>query len=234
MGNLSDKRDVNIKPEIHYVYYVADMENRSWMTRFRKMDAGREIARYICKSLKHCKLMDYIEYDGDVIEADSIGIIFPTHMWGSSLAVYSFLRHLKACSNAYVYAVAVGETLSGDVRETLSGRINSLEEFRRIFVRRGLGTEDDIYVRCIDRACLEDVTEVNDNDYRQHISLVMEKLMFNNMNKAVTGDAVKTELKTYNEGELIIKNQTENKKSRLGNVYLDDDMLSGVRLCRVM
>lgn len=233
MGNLLDKRD-NIKNGIHYVYYVADMENRSWTTRFRKMDAGREIAKYICKSLRHCKLMDYIEYDGDIVEADTIGIVFPTHMWGSSLAVYSFLRHLKAGSNAYVYAVAVGETLSGDVTETLSGRINSLEEFRRIFVRRGLGTADDIYVRCIDRAYYEDGNEEDNKDYRQYINSVLDKLMFNNMNKAVDGDIIKTRSKAYKENELTRINQTENKKSKLGNVYLDDDMLSGVRLCRVM
>lgn len=224
MGSSMDK---------HYVYYVSDMENSPWMGRLRKMDAGREIARYICKSLKHAKLMKYIEYDGGIVDADTIGIVFPTHMWGSSLAVYSFLRHLRTTTGAYVYAVAVGETLSGDVTDTISKRINSLEEFRRIFVRRGLGTESDIYVRCIDKVDEEAYVEdkaVDDN--KVLINGIMEKLFYNDMNKVMESDLPKPvhKVELYNSGNTV----TEAGKSRLGNVFLDDDMLSGVRLCRVI
>lgn len=224
MGSSMDK---------HYVYYVSDMENSPLLGRLRKMDAGREIARYICKSLKHAKLMKYIEYDGGTVDADTIGIVFPTHMWGSSLAVYSFLRHLKTTTGAYVYAVAVGETLSGDVTDTISKRINSLEEFRRIFVRRGLGTESDIYVRCIDKvdeeAYVEDKT-VDDN--KALINGIMEKLFYNDMNKVMESDLPKPvhKVELYSSGNTV----TETGKSKLGNVFLDDDMLSGVRLCRVI
>lgn len=224
MGTSMDK---------HYVYYVSDMENSPWMGRLRKMDAGREIARYICKSLKHAKLMKYIEYDGGIVDADTIGIVFPTHMWGSSLAVYSFLRHLRTTTGAYVYAVAVGETLSGDVTDTISKRINSLEEFRRIFVRRGFGTESDIYVRCIDKIDEEAYVEdkaVDDN--KALINGIMEKLFYNDMNKVMESDLPKPvhKVELYNSGNTV----TEARKSRLGNVFLDDDMLSGVRLCRVI
>lgn len=224
MGSSMDK---------HYVYYVSDMENSPWMGRLRKMDAGREIARYICKSLKHAKLMKYIEYDGGIVDADTIGIVFPTHMWGSSLAVYSFLRHLRTITGAYVYAVAVGETLSGDVTDTISKRINSLEEFRRIFVRRGLGTESDIYVRCIDKvdekAYVEDKA-VDDN--KALINGIMEKLFYNDMNKVMESDLPKPvhKVELYDSGNTV----AEAGKSRLGNVFLDDDMLSGVRLCRAI
>ncbi len=224
MGSSMDK---------HYVYYVSDMENSPWMGRLRKMDAGREIARYICKSLKHAKLMKYIEYDGGIVDADTIGIVFPTHMWGSSLAVYSFLRHLRTTTGAYVYAVAVGETLSGDVTDTVSKRINSLEEFRRIFVRRGLGTESDIYVRCIDKvdekAYVEDKA-VDDN--KALINGIMEKLFYNDMNKVMESDLPKPvhKVELYDSGNTV----AEAGKSRLGNVFLDDDMLSGVRLCRAI
>lgn len=224
MGSSMDK---------HYVYYVSDMENSPWMGRLRKMDAGREIARYICKSLKHAKLMKYIEYDGGIVDADTIGIVFPTHMWGSSLAVYSFLRHLRTTTGAYVYAVAVGETLSEDVTDTISKRINSLEEFRRIFVRRGLGTESDIYVRCIDKVDEEAYVEdkaVDDN--KALINGIMEKLFYNDMNKVMESDLPKPvhKVELYNSGNTV----TGAGKSRLGNVFLDDDMLSGVRLCRVI
>lgn len=224
MGSSIDK---------HYVYYVSDMENSPWMGRLRKMDAGREIARYICKSLKHAKLMKYIEYDGGIIDADTIGIVFPTHMWGSSLAVYSFLRHLKATTGAYVYAVAVGETLSGDVTDTISKRINSLEEFRRIFVRRGLGTESDIYVRCIDK--VDEETYIEDkavDNNKALINEIMEKLFYNDMNKVVASELPKQvhKVEPYDSEYAF----TEVRKSRLGNVFLDDDMLSGVRLCRVI
>lgn len=224
MGSSMDK---------HYVYYVSDTENSPWMGRLRKMDAGREIARYICKSLKHAKLMKYIEYDGGIVDADTIGIVFPTHMWGSSLAVYSFLRHLRTTTGAYVYAVAVGETLSGDVTDTISKRINSLEEFRRIFVRRGLGTESDIYVRCIDKVDEEAYVEdkaVDDN--KALINGIMEKLFYNDMNKVMESDLPKPvhKVELYDSGNTV----AEAGKSRLGNVFLDDDMLSGVRLCRVI
>lgn len=238
MGNFLDKRGTDMNKGEHYIYYVSDMESLPLTGHFRKMDAGREIARYIYKSLKHSKMMKYTEYDGEVITAQSVGIVFPTHMWGSSLAVYSFLRHLRVDRNTYIYAVAVGETLSGAVEETVSRRINSLEEFRRIFIRRGLGTESDIFVRCIDKSRENDTTAENAmeaQDERTHMQSIMEGLLFHSMDRLTDNvGIVKNRNLPVAHDDGVGEQYTENYSNKLGNVFLDEDLLSGVRLCRVM
>lgn len=236
MGNLSDKRGTEMNKGEHFIYYVSDMEALPLTGHFRKMDAGREIARHICKSLRHGKLMKYTEYDGTVISAQSVGIVFPTHMWGSSLAVYSFLRHLRVDRNTYIYAVAVGETLSGAVEETIPRRINSLEEFRRIFIRRGLGTEADIFVRCIDRSREDDMlqdAETGEQNDREYLQTVMDRLLFHSMDR-LTAHADAARCVVNDEKAVSESVQSGKYQKKLGNVFLDESMLSGVRLCRVM
>lgn len=236
MGNLSDKRGTEMNKGEHFIYYVSDMETLPLTGHFRKMDAGREIARHICKSLRHGKLMKYTEYDGTAISAQSVGIVFPTHMWGSSLAVYSFLRHLRVDRNTYIYAVAVGETLSGAVEETIPRRINSLEEFRRIFIRRGFGTEADIFVRCIDRSREDDMpqnAETGEQNDREHLQTVMDRLLFHSMDR-LTSHADAARRVVHDEKAVSESVQSGNYQKKLGNVFLDESMLSGVRLCRVM
>ncbi len=238
MGNLLDKRGTEMNKGAHFIYYVSDMETLPLTSHFRKMDAGREIARHICKSLRHGKLMKYTEYDGTVISAQSVGIVFPTHMWGSSLAVYSFLRHLRVDRNTYIYAVAVGEALSGAVEETIPRRINSLEEFRRIFIRRGLGTESDIFVRCIDRNRENDIlqnVEAGEQTDREYLQTVMDGLSFYSMDR-LTERAGVVSYKAYGENAVSESKpeQSGNYQKKLGNVFLDESMLSGVRLCRGM
>lgn len=236
MGNLLDKRGTEMNKGEHFVYYVSDMETPPLTGHFRKMDAGREIARHICKSLRHGKLMKYTEYDGAVISAQSVGIVFPTHMWGSSLAVYSFLRHLRVGRNTYIYAVAVGEALSGAVEETIPRRINSLEEFRRIFIRRGFGTESDIFVRCIDRNRENDMPQdaaAGEQTDREHLQTVMDGLLFHSMERLTDHAGVASRV-VHDEKAVSESGQSGNCQKKLGNVFLDENMLSGVRLCRVM
>ncbi len=238
MGNLLDKRGTDMNREAHLVYYVSDMETLPPTSRFRKMNAGREIAIHICKSLQHGKLMKYTEYDGTVTPAQSVGIVFPTHMWGSSLAVYSFLRHLHVDRHTYIYAVAVGEALSGAVEETIPRRINSLEEFRRIFIRRGLGTESDIFVRCIDRNRENDIlqeTAAGGQTDREYLQTVMDGLSFYSMDRLTEhAGVVNNKAHSENAASVSEPEQSGNYQKKLGNVFLDEGMLSGVRLCRGM
>lgn len=242
MGSISDRRLNTGCQGRHYVYYVSETMNASWRGHLHKMDAGKDIARYICKCLGHSRLMKYTEYDGSVIDADSVGIVFPTYVWGSSLAVYSFLRHLNIACGVYVYAVAVGETLSGDTQVTASRRISSLEEFRRIFMRRGFGTKADIYVRCIDRqeTYMAHTDIIKNSSIRERVGGIMAKLLYSSMSDITAGMSGKLvsagAAANGKEPADSIRSDASGELSAitLSNVFLDEGMLSGVRLCRVM
>lgn len=242
--------------EINYIYYVSDMEELPSAGHFRKMDAGREIARHIAKGLGNSRLIKYTEYEGELINATSVGIVFPTHMWGISLAVYTFLKHLRVTMNTYVYAVVVGESMSAGVDATLGRRMNSIERFRRIFVEKGLGSEKDVYIRCIDFKRDYDTTEEyikTNRDKKERLGYIMEGLLFHSvdeLNSKVSDDKINPEKikKVYTEDKKSSRERNESsdennenpsydrdsRKITLTNVYLDEDILSGVRLCQVM
>lgn len=213
---------------IHYVYYVSDMPDASQTGYVYKMDAGREIAGHICRELGKCRMEKYTEYDGNTLHAASVGIVFPTHMWGCSLAVYSFLKHLRVTEDTYVYAVAVGESLSGDVTSTRTSRICSLNEFRKIFVREHLGDEEDIFVRCIDRSNIHNDTET---------LWVDERVRNKNLVRQTLGPLLYHDMRSLSEEaeeSYPEKKDSADRKISLGNIFLDEDIMSGVRLCRVM
>lgn len=243
------RKSKNIGKSEHLIYYVSDMEELPATGHFRKMDAGREIAMHICRGLGNTTLKKYTEYEGERIEAESVGIVFPTHMWGISLAVYSFLKHLRISKGTYVYAVVVGESLSGSVDATLGKRISSVERFNRIFAEKGFGDENNIFMRCIDFKRDYDTTEeslrgVKDNIVR--LETILEGLLFYSIESMKTGEfledvsvytpkAVGLEdmyIPAIKPEENIVDRSVE--RSRLSNVFLDEAMLSGVRLCRVM
>ncbi len=228
---------------INYVYYVTDMEELPSAGHFRKMDAGREIAWHISEGLENSQIKKYTEYEGEFIEACSVGIVFPTHMWGVSLAVYTFLKHLKISDNTYVYAVVVGESLSACVDATLNKRLNSLERFKRIFMDRDFGGEEDIFVRCIDFARDYDTTEDvlrGQKESKLRLGHIMEGLLYHSLDELKSHVAVP--VKKPAETELFVDVSAirrssydyEKRKLSLSNVYLDEDIMQGVRLCRVM
>ena len=266
MGYTIDKKmKSTMRGYRHFIFYVSDMEELPASGHFRKMDAGREIVNQICRNMPECIVRKYTEYDGEMLNADSIGIVFPAHKWGISLAVYSFLQHLKFSKEAYVYAVVVGESISGGVDATVYSRLKILEQFRRILDRRCTGSESDIFIRCIDRRRAAGSTEEilrNGKDFKTNIGYIMEGLLFHSVESLIAGSKNSDtwciegyfdeyvdmpEMVEFGEeqgeaydnvelfpGEKISERNTSENKRRLSNIYLDDDIFTGVRLCRVM
>lgn len=225
----------------NYIFYVSEMEEVPANGHFRKMDGGREIARHIAGGLDNSCLMKYTEYDGGMIDGDSVGIVFPTHIWGVSLAVYTFLKHLRIAKDTYVYAVAIGENLSGNAAATLGKTISSIERFKKIFMDRGFGCEDDIYIRCIDYARDYDTTEDclrNNRDSRTRLEGIMEGLLLYPSSKLINRDIENNknvEIELYVDTSAIERlNKKDKIKLSFSNIYLDDNIMQGVRLCRVM
>ncbi len=236
-----NKKDA-MRHNANYVFYVSDMEEIPSRGHFTKMDGGREIASHIAEGLDNCTLKKYTEYEGEVIRGESVGIVFPTHMWGISLAVYTFLKHLRVSTDTYVYAVAVGESLSGSVDATITKRINFVDRFKKIFSDRGFGDERHIYLRCIDFArnygtVEEGIRECR--DIRHRLECIMSGLLFHTINELSADDILTGE---QTEAELVFDISAVQKASydyvqrklSLSNIFLDDDVLQGVKLCRVM
>ncbi len=241
------------KDKRNYVFYVSDMDVLPDTGHFRKMDAERSIAEHIGVGMDNCSILPFTQYDGGVLDAGSIGIVFPTHMWGVSLAVYTFLQHLRVNESSYVYAIAVGESMSEAVDATLVNRTKILEQFIRIFVRCGFGTKEDIYVRCIDRKRNLGTTEESLKgciDNKQAVRHVMRGLLFHNLKELAVCDAEEDVLKNSDIYDIRrnrafdvskaperLKKLPEvsgEKKTVLENMFLNDDWLAGVKLCRVM
>lgn len=249
---------MGITTEEHLVYYVSDTMSLSSSGHVRKMDAGREIAGYICREMHNAGPMKYTEYNREKISARSVGIIFPAYIWGCSLAVYSFLQQLRGRigEDTYVYAVAVGESLSGSMLETVHRRMYSLGEFRRIFVKCGLGTEADIYVRCIDAAGNAGrETAVGQGERRdmENLRSILSALLFcdmetlsaNSRSSVMQAIAASDAASALSEEGTSLQGESSaaevnpssvfaSRKRKLENVFLDESMLSGVRMCRVM
>lgn len=246
------KPDSAARGSCNYIFYVSEMEELPASGHFRKMDAGMEIVNQIERGLPDCIVKKYTEYSGEILEGDSIGIVFPAHMWGISLAVYSFLQHLKFRTGTYIYAVAVGESLSGGVDATACRRIKILEQFKRIFAKRGMGCDSDIFIRCIDMRRTMDRSEElvrKSTDDRANIKCILRGLLFHSVDELIScGQSVEkteagnahtaiqdsvmgrrsgryAEIKRYSE-------QTDN--IRLSNIYLDEEIFAGVKLCRVI
>lgn len=88
-------RGMELKNEIeearNYIFYVSDYidvsAGHAW-----KMDCRQAMTEQMVQNLPNCKVMKYTEYHGECLDADSVGILFPSKMWGISLAVYAFYR----------------------------------------------------------------------------------------------------------------------------------------------
>lgn len=226
----------------NYLFYVSDMDELPNSGHFRKMDAGREIASHICRGLDNCTARKYTEYDGEVLDADSIGIVFPIHRWGVSLAVYSFVKNLRIKKGTYIYAVAVGESMSVGVNATVVRRNEILGQFKRIFEMKGVNSNTNIFIRCIDYARDTDCTEEylrTERNSRKNIEYIMSGLMYYSLDRISQGyrstsdeDFEMSKIKKVAIEMPPVKKM--DRTIRLNNVFLDEEILSGVRLCRVI
>lgn len=242
-------RGMELKNEMeearNYIFYVSDYidvsAGHAW-----KMDCRQAMTEQMVQNFPNCKVMKYTEYHGERLDADSVGILFPSKMWGISLAVYAFLQNLRVSASTYVYAVAMGEVLSAEVNGTANVRMETLGQFQDIFERRRLGDISDIYIRCIDYKREFTTTEeklMRSVTTAERIADVMEGLLFYSM-KAVKEQ--KLQFVTDKRTTVRTKHVVERKEvtalvetkilpmPNIKNVFLDDDLLSEVRICQAM
>ena len=231
---------------MNYVFYVCDMDVVPVSGHLGKMETERDIASHISRGLGKCIVKKYTEYDGTRLDAESVGIVFPARMWGVSLAVYSFLQHIRVSKRTRVYAVAVGECLSAETDFTGGARIGNLEQFMKLFKKYNLGDESGVYIRCIDSKRYVKDTErriMLENDIAVRIDHIMDGLLFYNVADMKYQIPVEEKRENYEyyreepEKEEVKEKfpvRMPEKKLRLANIFLDESMLEGVRLCRVM
>ncbi len=221
---------------MNYVFYVTDeMDAMPLSGRLRKMDAGSEVAEHIRNGMKHCTVLKYTDYMGEKLEACSVGIVFPAHSWGISLAIHSFLLNLRVSKDTYVYGVAIGEHL--DYKSNSSIKI--IEQFKRAIEKKGLNRKSDIYVRCKDvrRDAFGDGVSVIEDEYysvEDKISEILDGLLYHCFDELKNKPRIE---KQYNEFGLNYGysfEKTGRTKSRLNNIYLDDSMFAGVRFSKVI
>ncbi len=271
----------------HCIFYVSDMEELPSSGHFRKMDEARGIIEQIKKGLGNCTVRKYAEYGGEIIDAETIGLVFPAHTWGISLAVLTFLQHLRFRRGAYIYAVCVGESVSADSASVMKKKLKLLEQFTQIFEKRSAGHASDIFVRCRDikRSVVttEEILRNRDiaSDARHEISTVLEGVLYHSTD-ALTGtesSAPKARVISEEDADAMYRSLVPRARRRMResgdgvmrdrrfgetryttlagygsshetrpaqsviskdrdyvgrNIYLDDDVFAGVKLCRVM
>lgn len=64
-----------------------------------------QIAQDIAEGLGDTKLIPVSDYKGELIQGETVGIIYPVYDWGIPLIIERFLKQAKIKSNAYLYAV---------------------------------------------------------------------------------------------------------------------------------
>lgn len=225
---------------MNYVFYVCDSMPQSG--HFRKMDAEYEIATHIKNGLKNCIVKKYTEYEGNIIDAQSVGVVFPTYSWGASLSVYSFLQNLRVSENTHLYAVVLGEKMtfsSGDyttVKNKIIDRVNNMR------LRHGLIGLSDIYLRSNEctrvTKSLEELVR-GQNNIKTYIKYIMESLLLHNIDSLDENAIQNKKSERFIEPVKLAsdhKVRQEKKKEplKLSNVFLDDSMFEGVKLCQVM
>ena len=222
---------------MNFVFYVTDeMDAALQSGRLRKMDAGREVAEHLKMDMKRCTVLKYTEYTGETIDADSVGIIFPAHSWGISLAIYSFMQNLKVTEDTYVYAVAVGEHIDPE----MSSHVKIIDQFKRIIEKKCLKKQSDIFVRCkglkreIYRSESVYARVGETKDTKQIIGAILEGLLYHSFDELVNKPRIE---KQYNEFGLNYGYSFEKAgrtRPKLSNIYLDDSMFAGVRFSKVI
>lgn len=222
---------------MNYVFYVTDeMEAISLAGRFRKMDAGREVAEHIKNDMKRCTVLKYTEYSGERLAADSVGIVFPAHSWGISLAIYSFMQNLRVDKDTYLYAVCVGEHLDYES----ANHFKIIEQFKRVIEKKCLNRKSDIFIRCksIKRELSREYDEGYDSlgfeNVEKKISGILDGLLYHSFDDLKNKPHIE---KQYNEFGLNYGysfEKTGRVKSKLNNIYLDDSMFAGVRFSKVI
>ena len=222
---------------MNYVFYVTDeMDAIPFSGRLRKMDAGRDVAEHIRTDLKKCTVLKYTEYMGERLEADSVGIVFPSHSWGISLAIYSFMQNLRVGKDTYLYAVCVGEHL--DYESTSHFKI--IEQFRRIIEKKSLNRKSDIFVRCkgIKRELRKDYRDDPENpvnlSIEEKIGNILDGLLYHSFDELKNKPRIEKQYNVFSLNYGYSFEKTGKTRAKLNNIYLDDSMFAGVRFSKVI
>lgn len=75
-------------------------------------------ARVLARELGHCEVISMLDYakNNEQLQAETVGLIFPVHMWGVPHRVLDFLDQLQKMSPKYIFAIANN---AGQVSNTL-------------------------------------------------------------------------------------------------------------------
>ena len=117
--------------------------------------------------------------------------------------------------------------------------MNSLRDISRIFIQRGFGTESDIYVRFVDRDRMGLSTEERMRGgliASENVRVILNGMRYHSLDLVRREQAqYKEELRQknlYNNDTSVAYRYNTEKRLLLHNVFLDDGMMQGVRLCR--
>lgn len=64
-----------------------------------------QIADDVAKGLGDTKLERIADYNGELIQGDTVGIVYPVYDWGIPLIIERFLKSSQFKTNAYIYAI---------------------------------------------------------------------------------------------------------------------------------
>jgi len=105
------------------IYYYTGTGNSLWTARLLATELGNAEIHPMTKAIMY----------GAVPKVDTVGLVFPVHMWGVPSPVIQFLKTLKRESAKYYFAFAVN---AGQVARTLI-QLKKLMNFRGIPLSAG-------------------------------------------------------------------------------------------------
>ncbi|WP_455542868.1 EFR1 family ferrodoxin [Intestinibacter sp.] len=101
---------------MNYIYYFTGTGN------------SLQIAYDLSKEIGNSKVCKITEYDGEMIDGDTIGIVFPVYNWGMPLIIGDFIKKLNCKKDTYIYAVTNFGGLPG----------KTLDQCRDVLKNKGL------------------------------------------------------------------------------------------------
>lgn len=228
---------------MNYVFYVSDVDSRFATRHQRKMDLGHDIAEFIGSNLKDTQIMKTSEYTRELINAESVGIIMPSYMWGISYSLISFIKSLRVTKNTYVYMMVMGQGMElHSARSVDLYKHNGLEQINQISKHLKLDIDIDCYFKCEeDDDYIFSETELGEKKsefygIRARVYDMLSIIKFHNISDVNNSVAIKkykieeSDPRTK-EKKLEFGNIDINRIVTYTNVFLEDEYLSGIRLC---
>lgn len=135
---------------MHTIFYVNDIDIPA-NGRFRKNETGHDVAMQLSDGLYGSETFKFTEYSGREFGEETVGVIFPAHAWGLTLAESSFLASLKLSPKTYVYIVVMGDKIGGEAKHNMKRAF--CEDVSMIFNKKDV-KNFDVFVK--DTAAVRD------------------------------------------------------------------------------